>query len=136
MGHRDDFYTVDNIIGYTGKVHENPTVYFRKGDEYGHITQKHGIPQNEGRGPVREHSDYRIDNRDVKGEQKCVEYADGKVFHISRNVFIARDAVSEDQLRILALSITNHTELKKWATMSRKEKDDAIAAYKESLKDD
>ena len=28
MGNRDDFYTAENIIGYTGNLHNNPTVYF------------------------------------------------------------------------------------------------------------
>ncbi len=136
MGYRDDFYTAENIIGYTGTVHADPTVYFFRDHEYGHITQNHGIAQNVGRGPVRRHEDYRIDNRDVKGEQRCVEYANGKVFHISRNVFVGKDALSDEQMAVLAQSVTNHTELKRWATMTRGEKDAALAAYKATLTDE
>ena len=28
MGYEDEFYSQDNILGYTGDLHDNPTVYF------------------------------------------------------------------------------------------------------------
>ena len=54
MGYRDDFYTEENIVGYTGDINNNPTVYFEKNHgngeiSYGRITQSHGDPENQGR---------------------------------------------------------------------------------------
>jgi hypothetical protein len=52
--YRPDFYTAENIIGYTGKLRDKPTVYFSDPDtgEFGHITQWHKIKANIGRQPV------------------------------------------------------------------------------------
>lgn len=35
MSYHDDFYIKDNIIGYTGDILHNPTVYFKKVDGNG-----------------------------------------------------------------------------------------------------
>lgn len=85
MSYRDDFYTKENIIGYTGLLSNNPTVYFKRGDEFGRITQYHKDKDNIGRNVVREYSDYKITNN-VNG--KAEEFYDKTVNHTSRNRFI------------------------------------------------
>ncbi|UTW64087.1 hypothetical protein KFE98_08095 [bacterium SCSIO 12741] len=67
--YRDDFYRPENIIGHTGDLNKNPTVYFRKGNEVGRITQKFDRnPLNEGREKVRSMDGYSIDNYYVPDE--------------------------------------------------------------------
>jgi len=67
-GYRDDFYVPENIIGYTGKLGENPTIYFEKREDgkvtFGRITQQHGNPKNVGREMIRmrSESDYDAKN--------------------------------------------------------------------------
>lgn len=58
-GYKDDFYVQENIIGYTGKLGENPTVYFQSRNKngnitFGHITQEHDNKDNIGREIVLE----------------------------------------------------------------------------------
>ena len=83
MGYRDDFYCVGNMIGYTGDVHDFPTVYFLikapGGSIYGHITQKHKMPGNVGRMYVDDTPDphYTIRNVRVGGVLKMVEQSTG-----------------------------------------------------------
>jgi hypothetical protein len=62
MGYRDDFYVVGNIIGFTGLLHQSPTVYFHAGTEFGHITQDHWFEGNRCREGVRNDPNYTIDN--------------------------------------------------------------------------
>ena len=79
MGYRDDFYKEENILGYTGQLGSNPTVYFadaggvnpklqQVGDkqkvvvQFGHITQAHDDSTNVGRERVREAFSYSICN--------------------------------------------------------------------------
>ena len=62
MGYRDDFYTADNLIGYSGDLYKTPTVYFESDSEYGHITQAHPYPQNVGREPVESNEGYFLGN--------------------------------------------------------------------------
>lgn len=110
MGYRDDFYMVQYIIGYSGALHDFPTVYFQKGDEYGHITQKHDIPQNVGRMEVRKSKGYWIGNEMVKGTLKLVEKENGKIFHESRSTLTKVDTFDpkeRDTVALLAQSIYN-----------------------------
>ena len=67
MGYRDTFYCTDNIIGYTGALHECPTVYFfsPKNSAYGHITQAHGIEGNVGRERRQKDPGYKIENTSI-----------------------------------------------------------------------
>lgn len=51
-GYRPDLYCQMNIIGYTGSIHQNPTVYFLSDTHYGHITQHHKLNSNIGREQV------------------------------------------------------------------------------------
>lgn len=96
MGYRDDFYTVENIIGYTGNLNDFPTIYFRKlnmvTDQtmYGHITQRHIDSTNVGRMAVDSAKHYQIRNErvgGVTGEMKSIERRDGQIFHESRSQF-------------------------------------------------
>lgn len=112
MGYRDGFYTADNIIGYTGRLHGHPSVYFfdLANFGYGHITMAHGDPTNVGREEYQEDQNYLIENTDINeinypvGEytdhdhllatgQACVEWATGQggtqdSFHTSRNMLV------------------------------------------------
>jgi hypothetical protein len=71
MGYRDDFYKKDNILGYTGDLMKDPTVYFADAGglnpktvdvdgrtqvlvSFGRITQDHPHKNNIGRGKVHE----------------------------------------------------------------------------------
>ncbi len=79
MGYMDDFYTEANIIGHTGSLADNPTVYFADAGimnpvtrvvngknqvmvKFGHITQHHDLPGNIGRETVHEAYSYSISN--------------------------------------------------------------------------
>ena len=73
MGYRDDFYTKDNIVGYTGDIANNPTVYFMTEKDgiktYGRITLNYPKDKkNEGRELVRSRKDYTRKNLSVHKE--------------------------------------------------------------------
>src|SRR5215218_5752828 len=137
MGYRDDFYTKDNILGYTGKLQDNPTVYFAdagrmnpktvkvNGKEqvvvtYGHITQAHDMPTNVGRERVDESYSYSIHNVKENGEEHAQEAVYGTLvgakkaahheFHTSRNRF---EASTKGNIEILALAISKFPAIKK-----------------------
>ena len=84
MGYRDDFYKKENITGYTGTIGNKETVYFKKGNTFGRITQDHKNLTNIGREAPREAADYKIEN---SPDGHAREYAEGAVFHTSRNKF-------------------------------------------------
>ena len=63
MAYRADFYIPANIIGYTGVLKKNPTVYFLSSTEYGHITQVHDAWENAGREEVHPNNSYEFGNR-------------------------------------------------------------------------
>jgi hypothetical protein len=98
--YRSDFFIVENIIGYTGNIHDNPTVYFMSSIEFGRITQSHDIAWNIGREPVAERfpdadTYYKISNEVKNGVEVAVEKymlrSTGEVLlplHTSRNPFI------------------------------------------------
>lgn len=114
MGYRDDFYCIENIIGYTGKLSKRPSVYFysEASDAYGHITQAHGDQTNIGREIYKVDPNYLIENTQIYtnkypvGEfeqhegleiegNACVEWRTSTKyvdtidsFHTSRNLFI------------------------------------------------
>lgn len=121
LAYRPDFYTPENIIGHTGKLHEHPTVYFRDGDEFGHITQTHQYGWNVGRERVgreiRGRRYYHIENQTINGALRAVEFfvdRSGRVdvFHYSRNPFIDCSRANTDQLAILASAIWRFQERK------------------------
>lgn len=67
MGYRDDLYKTDFIIGYTGILHKQPSVYFfdEANDAYGHITQHHELDDNIGREVYIVDENYWIENTKV-----------------------------------------------------------------------
>lgn len=76
-GYKDDFYIDKNIVGYTGKIDEYPTVYFERTEEndtisFGRITQRHHIRGNIGREVVqnRPASSYKRANLYVGTKRK------------------------------------------------------------------
>jgi len=82
--YEDGFYKRSNIIGYTGDINVNPTVYFKNGNKFGRITQDHTNKSNIGRNEVRIAGDYRITNTH---NGKAQEFYNGGVRHNSRNPF-------------------------------------------------
>jgi len=110
MGYRDDFYVRENIIGITGRVHDLPSVYFRKGNEYGHITQIHAFHWNWGRTPVLADAGWSITNL-CPSSCNCREIVsheingDGQVIHRSRTHFKSRDMLTADQQNVCAEAI-------------------------------
>ncbi|MGB0949264.1 MAG: hypothetical protein ACPGU0_04070, partial [Marinirhabdus sp.] len=82
----------ENIIGYTGDIHDNPTVFFKKGNKFGRITQDHQHEDNIGRNRVKSHSDHSIENRDGRAH----EYYNGQERYNSHHQFIAVDQHSAD----------------------------------------
>ncbi len=119
MSYRGDFYIPQNIIGYTGNISNNPTVYFQNGTSYGHITQSHDIRQNVGREEVRQAQDYAI--RNVNG--RAQEWAGGRCFHNSRNAFISAAGLGSVAKCILSLGIANHKEKKQWSDLTDRQQD-------------
>jgi hypothetical protein len=70
----------------------------KKFARYSHITQKHGLKTNVGRGIVEECWDYRIVNRPIDGDLRLQEWIIGRAgarlgrgeteFHTARNQFM------------------------------------------------
>jgi hypothetical protein len=140
MGYRDDFYTAKNIIGYTGNLNDNPTVYFANADaldptldqvdgmdkivwEYGHITQAHPRADNVGRERVFASYSYNIFNVQTQsGDHRAKESVYGRLgglrpdnegystFHTSRNTF---ERVTKGNHHILAQAIVRHQNIKR-----------------------
>ncbi len=114
--YRCDFYQAENIIGYTGNLGNNPTVYFHKDDEYGHITQAHGDASNVGREEVANLDAgcrYSIENVDGQAREMCqLPNGESLVLHPSRGTFVAADRGNIDMMALLFASVWRHTELK------------------------
>ncbi|MEO0912673.1 MAG: hypothetical protein AAFY59_06765 [Pseudomonadota bacterium] len=131
MGYRDDFYCPQNIIGWTGDLYGEPTVYFRRvlrGDlvEFGRITQAHQRQNNVGRGRVRNSCGYQIDNEQYANKLRAVERVHGHVDHFSRDIFLPLIMVPTGAEGFLHAAITRFTEKK---TIH----DDRIAALRENI---
>jgi hypothetical protein len=135
MTYRDDFYTKDNIIGYTGDLKEPQkfTVYFadagginpsvrkdadgkdRVSVEFGHITQDHEVKDNIGREKVYSSTTYAIYNTTIDGEEHAQEAVFGvlshdfKDFHTSRNKF---EPVTKGNTEVLAKAIERCPSIK------------------------
>ena len=115
MGYEDDFYVRKNIIGYTGELHNNPTVYFTTQNEHGRITQAHPNAENVGRNLVKTRHGHTFKNEDIgRGEIRLVEYQNERKFHTSRNALIWLDPTpSDNTLDILERAITRFPDLKR-----------------------
>jgi hypothetical protein len=62
VAYEPEFYKPGNIIGYTGVLNKNPTVYFLSATHYGHITQVHDDWQNVGREAILSNARYFFGN--------------------------------------------------------------------------
>ncbi len=124
MPYRDNLYQKENIIGYTGDPLNNPTVYFKKENKnedgsvksvtYGHITQDHGLYFNIGREEAGVAETYEIKNDgklNEQGKKTAQEYADGVMFHPSRNPF-TDVSKNKGMKEYLSDSIDRYTEIK------------------------
>ena len=136
MPYHDTFYTAENIIGYTGQLHQLPTVYFRcdRRNLVGRITQTHPYPQNVGRARPATSIGYRMGNEMTPNGLRLVERHATGAPHTSRNVFVALDGGDPGQrhganmadlarqmqvLAILAQSIRNCPQPKQIHQFSR-----------------
>jgi len=113
MGYRDDFYIAENIAGYTGKIRDNPTVYFATESEHGRITQDHDNKTNIGREWLKSTEGYSMANENYEGKYRLVEREGGKVKHFSRHDFVNMEGMSQDNKALLYQAIWKWTELKK-----------------------
>lgn len=121
MGYRDDFFVVDNIVGYTGKLHDLPTVYFESEAEVSHITQQHDIKDNIGREAVFSREGYHAGNTDEGGEKaRLLELKGSNLIHESRNEMISVEGMPSKDQSLLAQSIWSFQELKQRYQKKRK----------------
>lgn len=116
---RGDFYIPQYIIGYTGNINNNPTVYFQHGTSYGHITQDHPIRQNIGREEVRQAQNYHIGNN-VHGRSE--EWVNGYCIHESRTAFTSVAGLGVVSKFKLHLAIANHKEKKQWGDLTQRQR--------------
>ncbi|GAA4277180.1 hypothetical protein [Aquimarina mytili] len=120
MIYNPELYKKENIIGWTGDIQNNPTVYFMDdstGDvkkiNAGHITQSHSFSGNVGREKAIT-GKYSIENtgpKNEQGENVSQEVLDGNVIHQSRSPF--KPVQNEEQREQLAQALNNHPKVKK-----------------------
>jgi hypothetical protein len=103
------FYIPENIIGYTGVLNKNPTVYFLSATHYGHITQVHDEWRNVGRETIRPNAGYMFGN---VGDENCLVERDSaaSMYHHSRSpmILVAAGAIPPE----LTHAIMVHSEQK------------------------
>jgi hypothetical protein len=87
VAYAPEFYVPENIIGYTGVLNKNPTVYFLSATHYGHITQVHDTWRNVGRETIRPNARYVFGN---VGNNNCLIESDdaAPMGHTSRSAMI------------------------------------------------
>lgn len=86
LAYEPEFYSPKNIIGYTGVLNKNPTVYFLSSTHYGHITQVHNNWMNVGRSTIRVNAKYFFGN--VADNNCLFERDPGVLTHKSRSPMI------------------------------------------------
>lgn len=121
MGYRDDFYKAENMIGYSGSVSSAPTVYFQDGNEFGHITQKHDLPQNVGRMEVYANANYVIENVQTKEGLRLIERIGDQVFHVSRGTLKRIEEVPFEDQAVLLQAIRQFPNEKPMSQFSKKD---------------
>lgn len=123
--YRPDFYIPENIMGYTGKLHESPTVYFQCGAEFGRITQEYEVGYNLGREEVQsEFGEFKYvienepdENGKIVGHEKLVyrdtglDWPSGSI-HWARSEFKDISRGTMDTFAILAQAIRKFPALK------------------------
>ncbi|MCK8521175.1 hypothetical protein M0D21_06335 [Aquimarina sp. D1M17] len=115
-----ELYSKENIVAYTGDLHDNPTVYFVQYGEdgqktYGHITQDHYYDKfNIGREDIKTNATYKLVNEWSEDEGLVSrEYVNGKCFHESRSEHKLVGPNDEEVREILAKAIDHHPGIKK-----------------------
>lgn len=143
MAYRPDFYKVENIIGFTGDVNLDATVYFLvtlgggPNQEYGHITQAHSFGRrvlnggvvvesaNVGREKVRTSSSYQMVAD--PGTGFLLEYDNQQLIHPSRHAFVPvaslQGAVLQKTKFLLSCAIARYTEMKECSDFTEEEAD-------------
>lgn len=112
MAYCNYLYNARNIIGYTGKVDDSPTVYFQLGRAYGHITQDHPTPINIGREEVAIHAGYHIDNYQIDGAYHSVEWEGREPIHMSRTAFVRREFFNPGDILTLSIALYRFPDIK------------------------
>lgn len=92
MAYAADFYIPENIIGYTGVLHKNPTVYFLSATHYGHITQVHDDWRNVGRETIMTNDAYQFGNEPRYGKVLFELDTANNMQHQSRSPMILTSA--------------------------------------------
>jgi hypothetical protein len=137
MGYRDNFYVVGSIIGFTGILHQSPTVYFHAGTEFGHITQNHWFEANCGREDVGSDPGYTIGNEtQPNGIRASVERCSGVVIHSSRSLYTAVNPTEVNTIALLAQAIIAFPEKKRvplYASLMGAYKDNDLEQVLETL---
>lgn len=131
--YRPDFYVRENMIGYTGELHNAPTIYFKSATEYGHITQAHKLASNVGREMIgmltisdgRRRFDYTLRNTRMKlrkggpieehAIEQYIEATSGAYIniHLSRNKFVDIKRKNVKAVDMMAQAIWRHPSLKR-----------------------
>jgi len=133
MAYRDDFYCAENILGYSGSLHEFPTVYFLTSKEYGHITQEHGYGQNVGRQQVEDAAGYTIGNEPVNGTPKLLEKVNGRVFHESRTTLTKVTKSDADAFAVCSQAIWKYQDEKYISNFSKDVRQDIATTDKNKM---
>jgi hypothetical protein len=111
-----DFYIPENIIGYTGVLSKNPTVYFLSKTHYGHITQVHEDWTNVGREVICLNTQYAFGNRD--GKRLFEKDTARAMVHTSRSAMTLIDAGTPPPELTHAIMV--HSERKARELVNRK----------------
>lgn len=113
-----DFYQPQNIIGHTGNIDSNPTVYYlekgAKKQRFGHITTAHKTADNVGKEKVHASRDYKMTHdgysKTTKTHGTLREWVGTNMFHKSRNKFVKVD--SENSRNKLHTATLKHRNVK------------------------
>lgn len=117
MEYAPEFYIRENIIGYTGNLHNNPTVHFKKGSAFGYILQRSLLNSvapaycSSGRSIVMKDSSHETMNPECPdGTTRYMEFLGGQRTSIFISSFQEVNAFNIDKL---ALAIKNKKYLRK-----------------------
>ena len=100
-----EFYLETNIVGYTGDLSNNPTIYFETQLYFGHITQSHDVIANVGRQLVEEKQMY-YQAADLN-TGFLEEWNNGKLVHDSRGKFLKAGPRLQTKLGLAILRFQN-----------------------------
>jgi len=142
MSYESDFYRPENIIGYTGDINLDPTVYFKDPPDgippqrvkYGHITQEHRLGKivaasgevlsegaNVGREKVHFSQHYHMEDGPGHHLQEWDDERSDQPVHTSRNQFIPKAGLDARAMYLLSCAIARFTEEKEWSHYTAEE---------------